>query len=184
MQCVPLTQGKVALVDDIDYDKVSSFKWCALKRDGGKQWYAVRNQRIPRAKRCKMIFMHRFILGVTDHKVVDHRNHDGLNNTRVNLRVCTHEENCRNGQKRKGTSRFKGVSRVRKNGKWLAQIRQRYRRFRLGEFDSEIEAARIYDAAAALLHGEYASLNFKNAHPDYMTRVYGKMSLARSLLAL
>jgi hypothetical protein len=93
--------------------------------------------------------------------LVDHRNCNSLDNRRANLRLATHQENMRNRRKRKNTSsRFIGVTFDKQRGKWLARIIYQGKRIFLGRFDTEIEAARAYDAAVKKYHIEFARLNF------------------------
>lgn len=105
MKAVTLTQGKVALVSDEDYERVSQFKWCASNESRGCKWYAVRFE-YKNGVKIK-IRMHRFILGLSpkpdDGMVVDHINHESLDNRRENLEVITQAENMRRslGWKRK-----------------------------------------------------------------------------------
>ena len=124
MKSVRLTQGKEALVDDADYDRVGAHKWFAVQRPGCQTWYAARNSSRANGPR-RQILMHREIMGITDPAIeVDHRDRDGLNNTRGNLRTCTQAQNSYN-RRRSGpkTSRFHGVCWTKKLRKWHAQIR-------------------------------------------------------------
>ena len=117
------------------------------------------------------IALHRVILGITDPKIiVDHKDHDGLNCQRSNLRITDHSGNMRNMRKH-GTangeatkSQYKGVTFHKRSGIWHAQIGTgsiaNHKNHYLGSFESEIEAAKAYDVAAAQLFGEYAVLNF------------------------
>jgi hypothetical protein len=89
MKEIPLTQGKVAIVDDEDFASISSFKWCAMKVRGGK-YYAIRSARIA-GKKCQVL-MHRVIGGTATTPEVDHENNDGLDNRRQNLRPCTSQQ--------------------------------------------------------------------------------------------
>lgn len=92
--------------------------------------------------------------------IVDHRDHEGLNNTRTNLRLATRSQNSCNNKKTRGrSSKYKGVSRD-KRGYWRAKIHFKGKHIFLGYFDNEIDAARAYDKAAKELHGEFAVLNF------------------------
>ena len=161
MREIPLTQGKVALVDDEDFPDISQFKWYALK--GGLTFYARH------ALRCdgKRDFesMHRRILKCKPGQRVDHENHNGLDNQKHNIRRCTRSENNRNRKKQKNptSSEFKGVHWDRCNGKWQAQIRKNGRNKHLGLFVSDVEAAHAYDVAARKIFGEFALTNFEAA---------------------
>lgn len=158
---IRLTRGYVALVDLDDYEMLSRLKWRAKVEADGRVYASAH---LPRSgKRGKAVVMHRYILGVTDPLVkVDHRNGDGLNNTRDNLRICTNAQNVRNQRAHgdKKTSKLKGVSFIRSAGKYRAQIMVNYRKFNLGNFANEIDAAKAYDAAAREHFGEFARCNF------------------------
>ena len=170
MKTIPLTQGKVALVDDDDLERLDHWHWSAhaLRRPNGsiRTWYAVRNKRGAGSK-CHLIYMHCQILGIIG---VDHRDGDGLNNQRYNLRPATKRQNNQNKvHKRAGcSSRFKGVSwSGRPNRLWQVCIADgplrpngRAATRSLGRFATEEEAARAYDAAARESFGEFAALNF------------------------
>lgn len=154
---IPLTQGQVAIVDDEDMPAVQNIKWFTFSRSG--LLYAATNT--PRSKGGKrpLILMHRFLSGAMPGQFVDHIDGNGLNNSRSNLRICSHAENMRNRQKRKvGKSKFKGVQ--IHHGHWRATIRENGNRHELGTFNSEIEAAQAYDAAALKFHKEFARTNF------------------------
>lgn len=105
--------------------------------------------------------MHRLIIGAEKGQLVDHRDLDGLNNQRSNLRVCGSAQNALNRVKQKGafSSQFKGVSKREGQDVWRAAINIAGRRIRLGNFKIEIEAARAYDKAAVEHHGEFANIN-------------------------
>ena len=96
---------------------------------------------------------------LTKEDVVDHINHDPLDNHRHNLRLATRSQNAANvGPYANNTSGYKGVD--FNQGKWRARITQHGKRHFLGTFDTAEEAARAYDSKALELFGEFASLNF------------------------
>jgi hypothetical protein len=155
---IPLTQGKVALVDEADYAELSAFKWCATLKS--RTFYAQRSVKLADG-RWGLIMMHRAIMNPAPGLVTDHINRDGLDNRRANLRVCTHSENRKNSTKRRGaSSQFLGVAWYKQTAKWHAQIAVDGRRRHLGFYTDEIEAARAYDAAAIEHHGAFALPNF------------------------
>ena len=165
MREIPLTQGRVALVDDEDYETLARAKWYALRCDS--VFYAVHNKRRPERG---LVYMHRVLLGVGPDIEIDHWNHDGLDNQRVNLRACTRMENNRNSRKRPGTSsRYKGVSWNKHERKWQAYIARpvgpngKARRFHLGLYSDEETAAHTYDGAAIASFGAFACTNFGGA---------------------
>jgi hypothetical protein len=153
-----LDEGLWTIVDVADYYRFSCFKWYIDGRDG--RFYAVRGKRIGKGNAIK-VRLHREIMQAPKELLVDHRNFNGLDNRRSNLRIATHSENMQNRRKRKGTtSRFIGVYFYKRNGKWDARIRHLGKKIWLGRFDNEIDAGKAYDAAAKKYYGEFARLNF------------------------
>jgi len=159
---IPLTKGYVAVVDAADYEDLSRLKWYAdvkyLPNGSVRTVYAAR-----RAGRRTERMHGRLFPGVEQ---VDHRDGDGLNNTRANLRAANHALNGRNQRLRSdNTSGYKGVSWDKENCAWVAQIGVGARldgcrvQF-LGRFPTAKEAARAYDRAATERFGEFAALNF------------------------
>ncbi len=123
MKQILLTQGKIALVADADYDWLNQWKWYVLKDRSGS-FYAVRSSSQKKGKRYP-IYMHRLILGLErgDKREGDHRNHNTLDNRRSNLRICTQQQNLTNQKPRSnGTSKYKGVTWDKHRKKWYAQI--------------------------------------------------------------
>lgn len=149
---IQLTQGKVTIIDDDDYEKVSSHKWSAFLYDG--------NWRATSSIKNKTVKLSRFILGVTDSGVlVDHKNLDTLDNRKENLRLTNKQQNGRNrGAQKNNKSGYKGVCLDR--GKYNAAIHVSGKHILIGRYNDIIEAAQAYDEAAKKLFGEYAKLNF------------------------
>ena len=156
---IPLTQGKFAIVDPEDYDRLAKYKWFAMRSRRG--FYAIRWVKTKNGRR-KKIRMHRQVLNVHDDKLIDHKNHNGLDNRRENLRIVTNMQNSWNKRKQKGdySSKYKGVSWAKRVGKWHTEIYCRGKKIFIGYFDDEKAAARAYDEKATRLYGEYAALNF------------------------
>ena len=146
MREIQLTQGKVALVDDLDYEWLNQWKWYAW-RGGCGSYYAVRNASCS-AEGPARVYMHRLILGLEpgDARWADHINHDGLDNQRCNLRTVTPQENAWNF----GTT--KGYTWAAHAKKYKAQIYVNGKNKNLGYFDSQQEARRCYLAAKACYH--------------------------------
>lgn len=106
--------------------------------------------------------MHRLIFSLkwTPTTEIDHKNGNGLDNRRENLRIATRSQNAANRFKRGGSSKFKGVCIAGK--RWKAGIRQDGKSYHLGTFDTEEEAALAYNASATIRFGEFARLNEVN----------------------
>lgn len=157
---IPLTRGRMAVVDDRDADWLSKWKWCAYPHR--RTWYAMRAERIEpgRGGCARGHLMHRCVLGLKhgDGRLVDHINGDGLDNRRANLRICTSANSSMNRGPH-GRRPYKGLRRS-KRGWWDARIGANGRSHWLGTFPTMREAAHAYDDAARQLHGEYARLNF------------------------
>lgn len=162
MREIPLTQGKVALVDDEDYERVMQFKWHAVR--GRNSWYARRSIRTAPKTKQKTLWMHRLLVDAAKGDFVDHSDGDGLKNTRQNVRKCTRAQNARNQRTAKhNTSGFKGVSFHKLKRVWQANIRVDSRLIYLGSFKSAEEAAKAYDKAAVEHHRQFSRLNFQEA---------------------
>jgi hypothetical protein len=156
MKEIPLSQGKVALVSEEDFAVLTQNKWYAHKDPRKHTFYAVRN--IKKDGRTTTIKMHQQIMGCAG---VDHKDGNGLNNCRNNLRQATNSQNLANMRKRPGlTSRFKGVSWSKERKKWVAQVQQSGRTTSLGRFDSEEAAARAYDKFMYEKFDKFARLNY------------------------
>lgn len=157
-----LTQGQVAMIDDDDFELVSQHKWFAERRVKRKKikWYACTNIWVS-TNRFRILRMHSLIMGKKPGLEIDHKDNNGLNNQKSNLRFVTRAQNLINRSGRSSSSsKYKGVSLSMRNGKWMARICRDGRQIYLGYFDNEVKAAEVYDEAAKVLHEEFARLNF------------------------
>jgi hypothetical protein len=153
---IPLTQGKVALIDDEDYEKLKNYKFYA--HTDCYNWYCECKIKRRQTK------MHRLILNPKNNEQVDHINGNGLDNRRCNLRIATQSQNRANSKKQRNTpSKYKGAYWKEPNKKWQSMIQKNEKIYYLGLFEKEEDAAKAYDKAAKELFGEFARLNFKEA---------------------
>lgn len=153
-----LTKGKTAIIDAEDFNRLDKWKW-SYKNNG----YAVRRQHLGMKEGkqiAKMVMLHREIINVPNGMVIDHINGNGLDNRKVNLRICTHQQNAQNSKKRKGKrSKYKGVSWFGRKGKWFSRIKVNGKQVCLGYYYDEMGAGCAYDAAAKKYFGQFAKLN-------------------------
>jgi hypothetical protein len=140
MKQIPLTRNKVALVDDMDYERVSQISWRAQHSSTQSTWYAIKSGN-------QWESMHRFIMDCPRDKEVDHINHDGLDNRRENLRIVTKSQNAHNRRN------VLGYSYIGYRKKWKAKIMIDGRSKFLGYFNTEGEAAQAYATAKATIFG-------------------------------
>ncbi len=163
MKKIPLTQGKVTIVDDEDFDRLSIHKWHVVKAGKTvKHFYAKRCVVKDLNGKFLNIFMHREILGAAKGIQVDHKDNDGLNNLRSNIRLCTQAENNRNMGRwaKKKSSEYKGVCLNKNEQKWMSAITVHGKRKHLGYFLNETDAALKYDEASKRIFGDFARPNF------------------------
>jgi len=148
MKEIQLTKGFVAQVDNEDYTHLSQFKW----HEG--QGYAVRNITNPDGTQSQRLMHHELLPGVK----VDHKDGNGFNNCRHNLRPCTVQQNAWNSKQTPGISGFRGVT---KNGdKWQAKLACGTKPKYLGTYATAELAAHVYDVYILEQRGEFAVLNF------------------------
>lgn len=163
---VPLSKGLFALVDARDLARVSRYRWHVVRR--GQVSHAMRTVKADGRKRT--VFMHRWLLDAPAGLEVDHRNGNGLDNRRSNLRLATHAQNAINHRRSSPSksSRYHGVCWNKARNCWRVVIcageRERERgpakQIYIGSFRNEVAAARAYDRAALRHHGEFAVTNF------------------------
>jgi hypothetical protein len=147
-----------ARVDEADWPQLQAYTWHAIVTDKGT--YAQTWVRATDVARKHTVRMHVLLMGV---KGVDHRDGDGLNNTRANLRLATATENARNRRVngKNNTTGYKGViRRPDRPGKFRARIVIAGKAKGLGDFNDPVKAAKAYDAAARRYFGEFARVNF------------------------
>lgn len=153
MREIPLTRGKVALVDDADYEHVSRFKWTALFNPDNGKWYARR------VSGGRTLYLHRFLMSAAKGVHVDHKNGDGLDCRRGNLRFADNSQNHQNMRRLStNTSGYKGVH--PRGRRWVATITLKKKSYWCGTYDTAEDAARAYDEKALELFGEFALPNF------------------------
>ena len=158
MRQIPLTQGKVALVDDTDYEWLNCFKWYAHQNHC--TFYAERNVSLSKNEHT-VEYMHRLILGLQagDRRQCDHRDGNGLNNCRSNLRVCTVAQNQRHQRLHyRNTTGFKGVTRRKRitRNPYIAQIQVNNKHIHLGYYREKNEAKKARLKAEKKYYGDFA----------------------------
>jgi hypothetical protein len=158
MKEIPLTKGRMAIVDDQDFEWLSTYKWYFNSQKG----YAATPKKMQDGT-TKTISMQREIMNTPAGMETDHINGNKLDNRRENLRVATHTQNQSNrGKQKNNTSGFKGV--ILLNGKWYRQIKYKWKNYHGGPFNTPEEAAADYDRAALELHGEFSNTNLGGSH--------------------
>jgi hypothetical protein len=151
---IPLSQGKVALVDDDDYDRLNAYEWF-LSGTG----YAVGF--VPSGDKFRLEYMHRLITQAVEGQLVDHINGDSLDNRQTNLRFATPRQNVQNKRLSSlSLTGLKGVGWHRDRRKYHARIQLQGIRYHLGFFDNAETAALAYDCAARRLFGAFAVCNY------------------------
>ena len=152
---IRLNSGDYVSVDEDDYDRLVQYNWSLFKSDKWK--YAIRTECVNGTQ--KTIYMHREIMGVNNPKIyVDHKDHDGLNNHKYNLRISDNRFNQYNvGKKSTSKQKYKNIRKLSDN-KWQVRMRvpsgKRIERI----VYSEDDAVKLYNELALKYHGEFAYL--------------------------
>jgi len=158
MKKIPLSQGRFALVDDADYKWLSLHKWTLFPRKDRRG-----NPLTPYAYRKegrKTVLMHRVIVGAKRGQYTDHKNRNGLDNRRANLRICTQRQNNFNrGSKRGSSSQYKGVHWCNRSQRWIAKAHIGGKAYHFYQGTDERKAALAYNAGIKDLHGEFGCVN-------------------------
>ena len=161
---VPLTKGRFAKVSPCDYPEMMKYKWSARRTP----WTCYASFYRTIKGRNKTFDMHRLIMNPPAGLIVDHIDGDGLNNCRPNLRLATPAQNSRNCcAKINVLSKYKGVSPEKRRNCWRTTLTIDGKHIYLGQFNSEIEAAKAYDKGALKYHGRFARLNFPPKRFDF-----------------
>lgn len=156
---IPLTQGKLAKVDNEDFERVIHYNWYYY------EGYAINNT---------VGYMHRYIMSAPEHLEVDHKNHDTLDNRKNELRLATRSQNSANQIAGKGCSSiYKGVCFNKRARKWVCSLTHEGVGFNLGYYESEEDCAKAYDLKALECWGEFAHLNFPELKEEYLKQIYG-----------
>lgn len=151
---IPLTQGYECLIDADDLPLVGGMQWFARVQEAHRV-YAVRTHH------GRYTPLHRFVMNAQKGEEIDHISRDTLDNRKSNLRRCTRSQNIANARlNARNSSGYRGVSRDKRTGRWIAQIQVRSSPRHIGVFDTPLEAALAYDAVAREAFGEFAFLNF------------------------
>lgn len=158
MKEITLTNGKIALVDDEDYEEISKYVWGFCK-SGKTNGYASRWKWNPITKKTETTSMHRQIFNNPKGIIIDHINNNGLDNRRRNLRFANHSDNMKNKKPFNGR-KYKGIHFSKQYNKWTAQIRLNGKTKNLGIFETDIEAAKAYDKAAIETGNPFYYINF------------------------
>jgi hypothetical protein len=155
MKEITLTQGKTALIDDMDFGLVSAYKWHYSK--SSKNYGRAKSNL---GKRGKSVMMHRFIMNAPIGLEVDHINGNPLDNRRSNLRLVTHEENQANmSLSVRNKVGYKGVSWHKKAKKWQAHIMVKGNKMYLGLFLTAKDAAKAYNMASIRYKRYFTRIN-------------------------
>jgi hypothetical protein len=155
---VPLTKGYEAVIDEADLEIISQFSWFSCPSSTVNYAKASVPLHLRDRWPTKIVAMHQVIMDVKDGRRIDHKDRNGLNCRRSNLRFATNSQNCANRVWPRSTkTKYRGLAPVGK--RWAARIQLNRKMIHIGVFDTEKDAAIAYNEAAKKLHGEFAVLN-------------------------
>ncbi len=155
MKQVILVDGSYSQVDDEFYEEAIKHKWYCS--NNGLTKYAHCKSKIN--GKWKSYYLHQLIMDTIGTKLkIDHKDRNGLNNQKQNLRICSHSDNMKNRIKHRGTSKYTGVN-LHLYGKWLARININGKQKHIGTFKNEIDAAKAYNKAAIETGNPFYNLN-------------------------
>lgn len=150
------------IIDLEDLERVINFPytWFAKLNKSIGEYYVYASEYRPETKRCKPIFLHQFIMEANG-KIVDHKNNDGLDNRKSNLRVATDKNNSTNrrGKNKNNTSGYRNVSWNKADGKWVVQLQINGKNKRFSGFDDVHEAGKFAEEMRQKYYGEFAGKN-------------------------
>jgi len=131
---IKLTLGQYALVDPEDYERINKYKWNAYR--GYSSYYSKRKIYNRKNGTERTVYMHRWLIDAPKGMMVDHINHNGLDNRKENLRLATRAENSRYSQKTKNkfSSDYKGVHYIKKVKRWRTMITFEDKTIYIGQF--------------------------------------------------
>lgn len=151
---IALTKGQIAVVDSTDYDQISGFSWQAKWDENTKMFRAERTIRLEDGKR-RTLGMHRVVMGDPKGLLIDHKNHNTLDNRRCNLRICNSSQNAMHRKVRSSNKLgLKGV--VRNGSGFAAYVSINRKKMHLGTFPTKELAYEAHQAASKKFHGDYS----------------------------
>lgn len=153
---------KFVLVDDEDYNVLNSYVWSCEKHKAGFN-YAM-TYLVKEGKRLR-VYMHRMLLNPKKGEIVDHINHDGLDNSRGNLRLCDYSLNGINRKLSKDTQ-SKGVIYCKRLSKWRVTAALNKKNIGLGYYSDRLEAMKVYDTFVLIVYKEFAFTNILKEPDD------------------
>lgn len=159
MRQIELTRGYFAQVDDEDFDRCNALRWCAMP--SRHTVYAKRGELDEETGKRYTVLLHRFIMDADLGSQIDHRDRNGLNCCKYNLRIATQTYNLYNAEWPNNSTGYRGVVAVNRGGRFFARIKtEQGKVLYLGTYDTAEQAARRFDEECLKLRGEFAILNF------------------------